>query len=289
MKTFEDSRKRFAVMVDTLTEAAVQSSDLDADLLTRTATSESQTLAELGQELRGMRSSLPNGLLVCAHDFEVLTEFARANRLEIEDVQHGIRTEEGTGRVHFLSCNSKNISSLEALCGLTALEHLVLDDNKLKDVSALSGIPSLKVLRLLENRIDDISALSGLTTLNSLGLSGNQIQDISAISCLTSLTALHLSQNQIQDLSPLAGLASLEELGLSHNRIQDISALAGLPSLKILNLRSNGIQDISALAAVASLSRLWIDRGPKTETDAATRFEDQLAALRDRGVKGDMF
>lgn len=262
MKTLEESRKRFAEIMDTLAEAAVQSPNLDAELLTRTATSESQNLAELERGLRAMRTSFQNGVSVFAPDFEALAEFAQVNDLILGEIQP-LDVDEASGRITFFECSGSPISDLEQLSCLTSLKELHLQKNRIQDISALAGLTSLNLLCLNYNQIQDLSALSGMTSLKNLQLYGNQIQDISALSGLTTLTSLDLSGNQIHDISALSGLVSLNVLCLERNHIQDISRLTGLTSLRFLN----------------------INKPKNLEKAAAVKFDDQIAALRHRGVK----
>lgn len=284
MKTFEDSRQRFAVIVDTLAEAAVQSYDLGAALLTRTATSESQNLAEVKLELQAMRTPLPNGIAVFTPDFEALADFAQANGLGLEDIQDGAGVKETSGRVVSFRCVSKRISDTGALAALTSLESLQLSFNRIQDITALSSLTSLKELFLFKNRIQDISPLSDLTALTLLRISDNQIQDISALSRLTSLKVLAIDNNQIQDISALANLTSLNNLFLRNNRIEDITVLSGLASLTQLSLGGNRIQNISALSGLTSLKTLLIHRLQNLDKDAAAEFDALIDAFRGRGM-----
>lgn len=242
MRTLEQSRTRFAEIVDTLTDVVVQPGHLDAGLLVRTAARESRNLAELEQELRAMRTSLPNGLEVCTPDYEALAGFAVANGLDLAVLEGGIMVDERSRRVVFLEYTNEKIA--------------------IRDVEALSGLTSLEDLRLDRNEIHDISALSGLTSLKKL----------------------YLSQNRIGDISSFSSLTSLKELDLNDNQIADISALSDLTSLNQLFLFGNGIQDISALAGLTSLSFLMIET-PILDRAGAINFNDQIAALKNRGVK----
>lgn len=262
MKTVEEARIRFTKIVDSLTGVIVETPDLDADLLTRTAASQSHNLAGLEQELRAMRTSLPNGLEVWTPDYEELARLAEANGLGLKDIQDGAAVDETDGRVIRLQCKGRQIS----------------------DPAALARLISLQELDLPWNGIQDISALAGLTSLKVLTLDGNQIRDLSALSGMTSLKELHLFRNLVQDLSPLSELVNLEWLGVSGNQIHEISALSGLTSLKTLFLSASQIQDISALSSLTSLQHLMISRPGDLRGSAATNFDEQIAALRDRNV-----
>lgn len=202
MTTFTESRERFAEIVDALTDTvlAVQSSNLDTEMLTRTAAKESQNIAELGLELRAMRSPLPSGLMVCAHDFEALARFADVNGLGLDEIEYGVEVDSGKGRVITLRCEMMQISDISGLSHLTSLNRLFLDGTL----------------------IEDISALSGLTALTYLSLRGNDIQDLSPLTCLSSLRTLWCNEPRHSECASAiknyyAQIALLRDRGVNVN------------------------------------------------------------------------
>jgi len=111
-------------------------------------------------------------------------------------------------------------NTLELICGLTSLEHLVLNNNH--------GITSVK-------------GLQKLTNLTHLYLSNNSISYIDSLADLNNLESLHLDGNRISDIYELRGLTNLRELFLNDNRLEMVGWLESLTELNCLHLHNNEI------------------------------------------------
>lgn len=110
-----------------------------------------------------------------------------------------------------LQCNE--ITDLTPLKGLINLKKLCLKGDiemyndpdvvyvfgSINDISALSGLSALEILELDGNRISNISPLKSLDHLVRLDLSYNTIQDISPLKRLTALKYLNLEGNPVSN------------------------------------------------------------------------------------------
>jgi Leucine-rich repeat (LRR) protein len=121
----------------------------------------------------------------------------------------------------------------------TIKQELIINSKDISDLSPLLGLTNLIKLDLWNSFITDISSLSSLTNLKTLSLGLNNFSDISSLSSLTNLIDLYLWDNKITNISPLSNLHNLEILYLHGNNISDISALASISNLKVLNIRNN--------------------------------------------------
>ncbi len=116
------------------------------------------------------------------------------------------------------------MTNFSFLSGLTNLTELYLNDNQLASLTLPAGLTSLNRLNLEHNRLTDVSFLSGLTNLTALYLDNNQLTSLTLPAGLTSLTWLGLSGNPLTTfvlpeplaLTSLAGtVESLKNQGVS--------------------------------------------------------------------------
>ncbi|MDE0421648.1 MAG: leucine-rich repeat domain-containing protein [Gammaproteobacteria bacterium] len=157
-------------------------------------------------------------------------------------------------------CESRSITDISPLVGLTNLTNLDLNFNNVVDISPLAGLTRLNYLDLWGNEIEDLEPLRGLGGLFWMDLDDNEISDIAPLAGLTGLNALHLNGNRVQDLAPLSELGALDTLGLNGNGLVDIAHLAGLTRLRYLWLGENEISDIAPLASLDQLELLDLGR-----------------------------
>ncbi|MDF1551803.1 MAG: chitobiase/beta-hexosaminidase C-terminal domain-containing protein, partial [Deferrisomatales bacterium] len=155
-----------------------------------------------------------------------------------------------------LGCDSRGITSLAGIEGLTGLSYLSLWDNAISNLTPLAGLTGLTMLDLDSNAISDLTPLAGLTGLSYLYLMDNAISDLTPLAGLTGLSVLYLWDNAISDLTPLAGLTGLTMLDLDSNAISDLTPLAGLTGLSYLYLMDNAISDLTPLAGLTGLDTL---------------------------------
>jgi len=123
------------------------------------------------------------------------------------------------------------IYRIDALSGLTSLEHLDLNNNYISDLSPIAGCKGLRYLDIHDNKISDISILSEMVYLETAYLYRNRISDISVLAGLDRLRLLHIHENQITDLSPLLGLRHLEDLNVLQNPLSDQACRQQVPRI----------------------------------------------------------
>lgn len=158
------------------------------------------------------------------------------------------------------------VADLSPLSGLTELEELNLNDNRLiTDISPLAGLERLEVLNLEFNDLADLGPLAGLTRLWWLKVSYNRITDISYLTGLARLRGLYLGWNTIADISPLRGLSALENLDLRANEIREgVDELTSLTKATYIDLRENRtvpIGDIESLTTALGSDVVQRDEG----------------------------
>lgn len=140
---------------------------------------------------------------------------------------------------------------------LTVIPHIYYDklgDPKIADytptdLTPLAGLTSLERLELNVNRIEDISSLASLTNLKSLVLWIEGEVDLTPLVSCDALTSLALGGRGTVDLAPLRECASLSSLRVDVYDAEwnspDLSALSGAPALEMLSVgASNGLADL---------------------------------------------
>ncbi|MDT9342142.1 leucine-rich repeat domain-containing protein [Trichodesmium erythraeum 21-75] len=124
-----------------------------------------------------------------------------------------------------------NLSDLEFVkeANLQYLNKLILDDNQITDLQPLSQLTALEYLSVANNKIQSIDCLKKLSNLKNLILRNNQIGNIKSYwRQFNKLIELDLKNNKITDLRPFTVMKSLKKLNISSNPIQSIRPLQGL-------------------------------------------------------------
>ncbi|XP_069694549.1 insulin-like growth factor-binding protein complex acid labile subunit [Periplaneta americana] len=134
---------------------------------------------------------------------------------------------------------------------LKNLEHIILDDNRLRDIEPFSfeGLPKVKGINISGNdlRVLNPNIFRALTSLKSLWIVGSGVEEMrpEAFRDLDALEELDLSRNRISFIhgEVFADLPILERLALGYNLISTVSGdmFSGLLELKLLNLTFNRI------------------------------------------------
>ena len=162
--------------------------------------------------------------------------------------------------------------NLSPIAGLTNLEHLAFEGNKVSDLSPVAGLINLKYIRTWGNPVSDLSPLSGLTKLERVDICGADLSDLMPLASLTGLQELYLQSNEISDISPLARLTGLTRLNLEDNDISDISPITVLTHLTWINVAVNKISDLAPLEELGeNIKIVWYSNpgfpkgGPKIE------------------------
>lgn len=172
---------------------------------------------------------------------------------------------------------SNQVSYIDWMSDLTALESLDMTDNQVNDISVLSDLTSLRTLKLAQNQVRDLSPISQASNLDTLYIGGNPLRDLSPLANLTQLRVLRISprshtkdpetgvvtavagqQNEIVDLSALHDLVNLTRLSLYIPQVRDISVLGNLSSLNTLSFLGLSQVDLGAVTRLTNLTTLSI-------------------------------
>jgi Leucine-rich repeat (LRR) protein len=120
---------------------------------------------------------------------------------------------------------------IEPLQYMKNLEQLYISSNNITSLQAIEGLSSLVGLDASYNQIYDVVALSDLTNLESLYLDHSQVSDLSPLTGLEKLSALGITYTQVFDLTPLVQLPSLMYLYITNSEVEDLSPLSLMPNL----------------------------------------------------------
>jgi Leucine-rich repeat (LRR) protein len=137
-----------------------------------------------------------------------------------------------------------------------SLAELVLDDNTISSLAPLAGLTSLQVLKLNNNRLGEADPagisfavqlpVASLTIGTAAGVATPQQQQQAAQyqSLLPNLQVLHLAGNSLTSLRPLQlqWLPGLRSLFVSGNELQRLEGLEGLGQLRELAADRNKIR-----------------------------------------------
>ncbi len=181
-----------------------------------------------------------------------------------------------------LHLNNKELTDLigfDEIPGITALEELRLDDNKLTTLTEniFHGLTHLMLLELTHNELATLpeNIFHGLTSLRWLFLANNQFSELpeNIFGGLNELEDLNLYNNHLTTL-PANIFHDLHALKRLHLEVNQLAALPnnifhGLVSLETLNLNGNQLTTFQEntfydLTALRDLS-LWNNPIPLTE------------------------
>ena len=163
------------------------------------------------------------------------------------------KTENGVVvRLKFLTDNVADISPVQSLAGLTALNCGGSDIGRgqLSDLSPLRRM-ALTDLDCYYTQVSDLSPLTGMR-LRALNFNGTTVSDLLPLRGMQ-IAYLGCSSTQISDLSPLKGMP-LIAFSCDATKVSDLSPLNGIPLLS-LNFHSTLVSDLSPLKGM-SLTQL---------------------------------
>ncbi len=169
-----------------------------------------------------------------------------------------------------LDLSGQNLTTLEALEGLTQLTSLNLNANKLtledeKSQEILKSMKNLENLNIGNNQVTNIKAINNLGNLKLLYLQGNnnvnlvEIEDIisnldlltvstqslkTIVNCdINKITKLRLTNSSaLTEIPDLSRFEKLKDLSLSSDsNIKDLSTISDITSLEILNLYNTNL------------------------------------------------
>lgn len=165
------------------------------------------------------------------------------------------------------------------LTGLTRLESIIIDNNKITSIKGLSTLSRLQSLHASSSGLSGPLDLSGLKNLDQAWLGYNQITEIKGLETLNSLSTLNLSRNQLTRLEGLDGLASLDFLVLRQNQLTDIGDLSRLTEVWTLDVAQNKLTSLGDLSQLKGLSSLNFGGNPLTDFSFLQKLPSKITSL----------
>jgi Leucine-rich repeat (LRR) protein len=188
------------------------------------------------------------------------------------------------------------IDKIECLKAISKIESVLLQQNKIPRMAdTFTGMSKLQELRLDQNRISKIEGLSGCVSLRKLDVSFNNIEKLEGISGLQQLQELKASNNAIKTLLPLKALPSIKDLDVSNNQLKNLDGLHQLPTLEYVKADHNMIAELRLLPMLGASKKPVV--GAATETASkektagdkkATGANASAAAKKDKGALAEV-
>lgn len=150
---------------------------------------------------------------------------------------------------------TRRISTIAPLEGLTNLRSLVLQNNLIADLRPLSGMSKLKYLNCHRNRVADIGPLEHLHLLERLELGKNPLTSLRALEHFPNLRRLAISTDQVPRLTQCKRLSSIQVLEVSgEEAVDNVTDFPEMPSLKVFRVYQ--LRDTIGIERFASLGTL---------------------------------
>ncbi|GMY36151.1 Leucine-rich repeat, typical subtype [Fagus crenata] len=141
---------------------------------------------------------------------------------------------------------------------LSALEELILRDNKLMKIPDVSIFKKLLVFDVSFNEITSLHGLCKVSnTLKELYVSKNEVTKIEEIDHFYDLHMLELGSNRLRVMENIQNLTNLQELWLGRNRIKVVN-LCGLKCIKKISLQSNRLTSMRGFEDCVALEELYL-------------------------------
>ncbi|KAJ0977413.1 hypothetical protein J5N97_012887 [Dioscorea zingiberensis] len=162
---------------------------------------------------------------------------------------------------------SKNeVTKMEELEHLHALQILELGSNKLRVMANLEALSNLQELWLGRNRIRTVN-LCGLKCIKKISLQSNRLTSMAGFQECVALEELYLSHNGITKMEGLSTLVNLRVLDISTNKVTSINDINNLTRLEDLWLNDNQIASLEGIDLAVSGSReklttIYLERNP---------------------------
>ncbi|KAF1942779.1 L domain-like protein [Clathrospora elynae] len=169
-----------------------------------------------------------------------------------------------------LSRNRLPMEILEVIAQIPTLRDLKLAENDLTgDLSAaICGLTALEVLELQSNKLTSIpTEINRLTKLRILNVSDNQLCAIPTEVFTSTLVELQVSKNRIDGaFFNVSSAPHLQELNLANNSLTSLcdGGSVELPALRILNLSTNRLTSLPEVTSWTSLTTLLLGENKLT-------------------------
>src|SRR2546426_782561 len=167
---------------------------------------------------------------------------------------------------------TRRISTIAPLEGLTNLRSLVLQNNRVTDLQPLSGMVKLRYLNCYANRIADLAPLAQLKSLEELQLGNNPIESFAVLEQLPKLRKLSISTDQVECLTLCKRLPTMQVLEIQgEGSVDNVTNFPEMPSLKVL--RAYQLGDTAGLERFASLGTLELIYGHFSRLEGIERLK----------------
>ncbi|XP_077228552.1 protein phosphatase 1 regulatory inhibitor subunit PPP1R7 homolog [Tasmannia lanceolata] len=181
-----------------------------------------------------------------------------ANRLSVLDPRIGLLSKLKRLCLRQNLFDDVGVQPISYWDAISALNELVLRDNKLTRIPDVSIFKSLLVFDLAFNEIPSLNGLSKVpSTLHELYVSKNEVTKMEELDHLHELRILELGSNRLRVMENLQNLTNLLELWLGRNRIRTVN-LCGLKCIKKLSLQSNRLISMMGFEDCVALEELYL-------------------------------
>ncbi|CAO2648132.1 Nn.00g090540.m01.CDS01 [Neocucurbitaria sp. VM-36] len=162
-----------------------------------------------------------------------------------------------------LSRNKLPMEVLEVIAHIPTLRELKLAENDLQgDLStALCGLTSLEVLELQGNKLSSLPAAMSQLNLRMLNVSDNQVRTIPMELFTSSLIELNASKNRLEGtLLSVGSLLHLQVLRVANNSITSLHGGSSihLPAIRVLDLSTNRLASLPEVTTWTNLTTLLV-------------------------------
>ncbi|MFR5313249.1 MAG: leucine-rich repeat domain-containing protein [Clostridia bacterium] len=162
-----------------------------------------------------------------------------------------------------LDLTGQNLTTLEAVEGLTKLEKLILRDNKItledeKSQNILESMSNLDLLDLSKNKISSISAINNLHNLKRLELTGNDVDLKEIEDIISQLDVLKISTNTLKTIKncDVSKITKLNILASELNNLVDLSTFINLKEIDLTNTAN--ITNFDEISKIYTLQKLTL-------------------------------
>lgn len=185
-----------------------------------------------------------------------------------------------------LILSENGITTLPSLSGIKTLEHLIINDNRLKALPLLGE--GLSKVEASGNLINELTAATFklCSKLETLTLNKNSIERIEkgSFSQTKSMIVLELKENRLTSFTEVPWSEKLDILALSFNRLTEFDDFDRCPNLTVLILNDNKIKKISQnIIKVRQLKTLDLSNNDLPDLPSEIGFISSLVRLQIEG------
>ena len=185
-------------------------------------------------------------------------------------------------RLFHLDIGANQLTSVEFLAKLTAMQRLYIDQNLLSDamkgadseagskpqsrptlvLTPVGGLVHLESAQIGFNEIVYLDPLASASRLATLGALSNLISDLGVLSAWPLLSSLDVSDNPVTDPNPISAKTGLLELWAENLGLTSMGFVTALTKLELLDLSQNDISDVNLVSSLGNLFSLDLSENP---------------------------